>query len=1018
MSRAPFSPASPTADAREPSAPSSRPDAAPGAVPGPGRDPAWVLERAVAPPDAAGWLAEGSLFALADGVLGVRGGVEELEGSGGGAFLSAVYDRTPIDYHERFRGFASTSDTRLPVADGLTVELRLGGALVADGRPLAFARRLDLRTGELVRTTRWPAPGGGAVEVTARRVVYGGGLLALRLELRSLDYAGPVSFTSRLRPGAAGARQGDDPRLGVGQGARLDTTDVGADGAAAWLVQVGRAAGAGAGVAQAHRAEGLILADVDVGPDAAAAVFRGALAPHGVAVLEKVVAYVPFRIDGEGDVAADAVTKARGAALRRAQAGYAAAAATAAAGLADFWSGAALDTPGDADLARALRFNLLHLRRSAPADGRTGLAAKGLTGEGYEGHVFWDAEAFALPVLALTAPELARSELAFRVATLDRARAHARDLGFAAGALHPWRTIGGGESSGYFPGGSAQLHINAAVACAVRLYDRAVGDDAFVLGEAAPMVFETARIWLQAGFHDPRAGGAFRICGVTGPDEYSALVDDDHHTNRMARLHLRYALELAGRAPAAAAAPDAQERARWAAAADAMHLPVDPGLGVHPQDAGFLGRPPWRFDPARRDRPLLLHHHPLTLYRHQVIKQASVVLAHALTEEGSRAQRRRDLAFYEPLTAHDSTLSASSHAVVAADVGEVSQAAGFLRGSVFVDLHDLHGNAAHGLHMASMAGGWQALVWGFAGLRTEAGRPAFLPRTAPELPAYAFGLRWRGARLRVEVDADRTRYALAAEGAALTLAHDGLPLSLAPGETAVRPTPRFGPPAAGPVRALLFDLDGVLTDTARAHFTAWKGLADELDVPFDEADNEALKGVDRRGSLRLILARSTRTFGEDEQEALAARKDARYRALVADLTPDDLLPGARGALERAREAGLPMALASASRNAPALLDRLGIARFFDAVVDPATLARGKPDPEIFLRAAAELGVEPAACLGVEDSRAGVEAIKAAGMAALGVGDPVVLAGSDAVVADLSAVDWSQPLAAAPPESAR
>ena len=583
------------------------------------------------------------------------------------------------------------------------------------------------------------------------------------------------------------------------------------------------------------------------------------------------------------------------------------------------------------------------------------------------------------------------------------------------GALYPWRTIAGDEGSAYFPSGSAQYHINAAIAYAVRLYDRATGDDAFVLGEAAPMVFETARIWLQAGFHDPRMGDAFRICGITGPDEYSALVDDDHYTNRMAQMHLRYAVELAERAPDAACAPDAEERDAWAAAADAMHLPVDPALGVHPQDAGFLDKPRWSFDPGRRDRPLLLHYHPLTLYRHQVIKQASVVLAHAITEEGSRAQRRRDFDYYAPLTAHDSTLSAASHAVVAADIGRMDAAARFLRESVVVDLHDLHGIAgprpAYGLHGGGLAGAGLGIRRSADRARRGRGVPSRLPAANRAGPAR---LRLRHALARRSPAGgggpdDHALRPWRKTAKLWTLTHDGLPLSLRPGEAVECPTPRFGAAPSGPVKALVFDLDGVLTDTAKAHYVAWKALADDLAIPFDEKANEALKGVDRKGSLELILALGSRSFNDAEKAELAARKNAHYQTLIAHFTPDDLLPGGRGALERARAAGLPMALASASRNGPVLLQRLGIARFFDAVIDPASLVRGKPDPEIFAAAAAELDVAPSACLGVEDSRAGIAAIKAAGMAALGVGDPVVLDAADAVVPDLSHVDWMRPL---------
>ncbi|HEV2595013.1 MAG TPA: beta-phosphoglucomutase [Sphingomicrobium sp.] len=968
-------------------------------------DDGWVFARGGPPADDAQWLNEGSLFALADGVLGVRGGIEELQPSGGCVYLNRVYDVTPIQYHEKFIGFPSNSDTRLPVADGSIIELRLGDANVSDGQIVEFSRQLDLRTGELVRFTRWLSSSGATIDVIARRVVFAGGVLALRFEVKSIDYSGPVSLVSRLEPGSAGASQSDDPRHGVGEGDRLETSKVGVEEAEAWLLQRGRAAGVGAAVAQAQRSENLRFQHSGMDGEGAVSIFVGDLQAGGSASLEKVLVYVPFELAGEDE----ALAEARERAATQILVGYHTSAQAAARELAQFWSVAAITIPDDPELTLAMRFNLFHLRRSAPADGRTGLAAKGLTGEGYQGHAFWDSEAFALPVLALTAPELARSDLAFRISGLDRARAHAREMDHQTGALYPWRTIAGDEGSSYFPSGSAQYHINAAIAYGVRIYDRVTGDDAFVRAQAAPMVFETARIWLEAGFHDPRLGGAFRICSVTGPDEYSVLVDDDHYTNRMAQLHLEYALELAERAPQAPGAPDASEKLRWTAAAQAMHLPVDPALGVHPQDWAFLDKPEWTFTPGRRDRPLLLHYHPLTLSRHQVIKQASVVLAHVLTKESSRAQQRRDFDYYEPRTAHDSSLSASPHAIVAARIGQTSKAHEFLRESVFVDLHNLHGNVGHGLHMASMAGGWQALVWGFAGLKLDRGILEFVPRSAPELRAYSFGLTWRGSTLTVEVDPARTRYSLSSSSKPLTLLHDGLPISLGSGQTMEKPTPRFGIRRGGEFKALVFDLDGVLTDTARAHYIAWKALADHLGIPFDEEANEALKGIDRNGSLDLILSLGDRDYDEQERAVLADRKNGHYQQLIADFGPADVLKGAREGLERARSAGLPMALASVSRNAPALLDRLGIAHFFDVVIDPATVSRSKPDPAIFLAAARELGIEPSACLGIEDSRAGIAAIKAAGMTALGVGDPAVLDAADAVVADLSSVDWSLPV---------
>jgi beta-phosphoglucomutase len=203
-------------------------------------------------------------------------------------------------------------------------------------------------------------------------------------------------------------------------------------------------------------------------------------------------------------------------------------------------------------------------------------------------------------------------------------------------------------------------------------------------------------------------------------------------------------------------------------------------------------------------------------------------------------------------------------------------------------------------------------------------------------------------------------------------------------------------------KAVIFDLDGVITDTAHYHYLAWKRLADSVDAPFDEAFNEQLKGVDRMGSLDLILARAPRTYTPEEKRLLSDAKNTHYQELIATMTPDDLLPGALRALEEVRAAGLHIGLASVSRNAFTVLDRLGIRDRFDDVVDAATLVNGKPDPEIFLTAAAHLGVDPGDCLGVEDAAAGVASIKDAGMFAVGVGSPEVLHRADRVIPSMDA----------------
>ncbi|CAM5242650.1 beta-phosphoglucomutase [Rhodanobacter lindaniclasticus] len=969
--------------------------------------------------DPAGFAQDESLFALANGTLGVRGNLEEADSPSQATLLSGVWERTPIEYHERFPGFASHTDTRLPVADATHIRLRLGDTPVRleQGEWLQFERALDLRHGCYRRRLRWRSPQGATLEIEAERLVSlaAPGLLAIRYRVRSLDYHGPITLESSITTGREATGQGDDPRIGARLAGGLSNWAAHADESKAWVGQQTTHSGIRLVCAQRHQAEaGLALHGIDQTTDGVTQTYVGMLAPGQSVGLDKLVAYTfsaPFANDTTAALLAQAdATLAEATAL-----GYPALLERQAQVLAGFWAQADLAIDGDPATEQALRLNLFHLFQSSSRDGHAGTAAKGLTGEGYEGHCFWDAEVFMLPVLATLAPERARAMLAWRHRTLERARAHARELNHPHGALYAWRTIGGDECSAYFPGGSAQYHINAAVAWAIRLYVDASGDQAFLLECGAEMIFETARIWPQIGHFNPRRGGAFCIHEVTGPDEYSALVDNNHYTNRMAQRHLRDAAATADwmalshpadyAALAARIGLGANEPARWRAAAQAMHLPVDAELGIFPQDDGFLDKPrlPAALASTPDHRPLLLRMHPLGIYRHQVCKQADALLALMLAgEQVEVAAKRRNFDYYEAVTVHDSTLSASTFAVLAAEVGYAGKAHRYFLDTLRVDLDDLHGNAAHGLHMAAMAGSWLALTWGYGGLRVHDGLPGLAPRLPAAWRSYRFGLRWRDAHLRVEVDGDGVRYTLTA-GEALTFLHDGTPQRLHAGQSLQLPCAGF--PA--PPKAVVFDLDGVLADTAVLHRAAWQQLADEIGVPLDEIAAARMKGVDRRGSLDILLESAPRPYSEAEKQALAARKNACYVDLIGRLGPQDLLPGARAAVESVRRAGLRTALASASRNAPQLLDRLGIATLFDYVVDAGRIARSKPDPEIFLAAAQGLGLRPRECLGVEDAAAGIAALHAAGMAAVGIGRAQELDQADVLLPDIAAFDISR-----------
>jgi alpha,alpha-trehalose phosphorylase len=390
-------------------------------------------------------------------------------------------------------------------------------------------------------------------------------------------------------------------------------------------------------------------------------------------------------------------------------------------------------------------------------------------------------ETYILPVLTYTAPNAARDALRWRHSTLDLARARASEL-HLGGATFPWRTIRGEECSGYWPAGTAGFHINADIADAVRRYVAVTEDKQFENGPAIEVLVETARLWRSLGHHD--TDGCFRINRVTGPDEYSALVDNNVFTNLMAAHNLQAAAEIATRCPRRAAelGVDAYEIAAWRRAADNVVIPFDAELGVTSQSEGFTRYRPWDFAATRaEDYPLLLHYPYYLLYSSQVVKQADLVFALYLCgDQFDLEQKRRDFAYYEPITVRDSSLSAAIQAIVAAEVGQLDLAYNYFRETAFIDLHDLAGNTVDGLHLASLAGTWLVAVAGFGGLRDVGDVLAFAPRLPPSLSRVCFRVMNRGRRLRVDIGPERVCYELLA-GEPLKLLHEGAPFTLAPG---------------------------------------------------------------------------------------------------------------------------------------------------------------------------------------------------------------------------------------------
>lgn len=967
--------------------------------------------------DAEANLLRETLFALGNGHIGTRGTHDEAwlgvaDATMEGTYVNGFYDTEAIRYPENAYGFARLNEFMLNLPNAKGVEIAIDGERfnLATGVVLAYERSLDFREGILVRSLEWKSPAGKRLRIVSKRLVSlsRSAILAQSVTVTPLDANASVEFSSILNSAVRGAEESFDPRLGSGVSARaLSVVDTLAVPGRSFLVSRTHNSGL------TLRIE--TLADVLCGsaPERTASKEDGVLSQHfrvaakaGEAVtLEKFTAIVTSR-----DVPSSELEASAAGALESARAvGFDGLAAEQSDRLAAFWEKADIEIEGDDALSQGLHFNLYHLFQSIGRDGRTNIAAKGLTGEGYEGHSFWDTEIYVLPVFLRTMPAFARAVLCHRIGYLDKARARARDLGHSRGALYPWRTITGEECSAYFPAGTAQYHINADIAFAIKQYVEATGDVSLLTDGAAELLFETARVW--ADLAHP-VDGSYHIDEVTGPDEYTALVNNNFYTNVMAKTHLAFAAEIAawmGREKAEAFAKlsqkldlSAAEIKHWSDVSDLLRLPYDETRGIHAQDDAFLSRKIWDFAGTPADNyPLLLHYHPLVIYRHQVCKQADVVLALFLRGDlFPKAVKRRDFDYYEAITTHDSSLSTCIHSIIASEVGLHERAYEFFMDTARMDIDNTHGNTFHGVHTAAMGGTWMSLVHGFAGLRARNGELHFAPSLPSRWSRYRFRLVDHGRTLEIAVSAAGVEFRLI-DGDAIRLFHRGEPIDLSTASPLSSvPLPR--PFARKRLKAVVFDLDGVITDTARFHHLAWKRLADTLNIGFDEELAESLKGIDRRMSLQMILDKGGVTLNPAEFDRLADMKNVWYKELIGTMTRDDLLPGALDTLKMVRAAGLKTGLASVSQNAPAILERLGIADMFDTVVDARLLKRGKPDPEIFLKAAAQLGVDANDCLGVEDAVAGVASIKSAGMAALGIGRSSVLTEADTVIPDLDA----------------
>lgn len=734
----------------------------------------WIIQSNQ--PDQASLFQEESLYFTGNGYLGVRGNFEENDsltntsGTIRGTYLNAFHDITGIAYGEKLNAFPETQQKLVNVMDAQTVLIYFGEEgckerfALDEGEIVEYRRILHMDKGYAERYVHWRSPQGKEVKLCFKRIVSfrDKELFVQEISLEPVNYFGPVTVVSVLRGDVSNFADPNDPRVGSDHVKLLRVTTAQAEGSMAGIETETLRSKLRAACVSTCRVNQGARQHITRTDERIETVLAFELREK--VVLTKVNIFTDSLRHGEAPLQAayELSRKLSGLSFQEVAEGQRSY-------LDEFWRQADVRIGGDPALQEGIRFNLFHLLQSAGRDRHSNIAAKGLSGEGYEGHYFWDTEIYMLPVFLMTNPERAKSLLLYRYSILDGARARAREMGHGQGALFPWRTISGGECSSYFPAGTAQYHISADIAYSFVQYYLVTGDFEFIERYGAELLVETARLWIDTGhYHD----GKFKIDAVTGPDEYTAIVNNNYYTNVMAKYNLKWAArmmaEIKERAPEAFAGLAVtiglkeDEIDEWLKAAEQMYLPYDSALHINPQDDAFLQKGIWDFDGTPADHyPLLLHYHPLTLYRYQVCKQADTVLAHFLLEdEQDESVIRASYHYYEKITTHDSSLSSCVFSIMAAKIGELDKAYDYFIETARLDLDNTHGNTKDGLHMANMGGTWMAIVFGFAGLRIKDSGLSLAPVLPKQWDSYSFTILYLGRRLSISVDQNEPKVTL------------------------------------------------------------------------------------------------------------------------------------------------------------------------------------------------------------------------------------------------------------------
>lgn len=745
-----------------------------------------------------------TIFALGNGYMGMRGNFEEgYSGPDGtslkGTYINGFYEIYDIVYPEGGYGFAKIGQTMLNIADSKIIELYVEGEKfdLLKGKIHFYERVLDMKRGCVERRIKWESPSGKVVNIRIKRIVslQRQHLAAISFSVEPVNFAGNVKFVSAIDGNVSNITESQDMRVGSNLSGRvLQTIGRGTNGLDGWISQKTQKSHLSYTCAMRNEFIGTEEYEVltSTKEDRVEVTVAFQAENSRVYVLNKFISYYTSKDCDESQTMELALEE-----VRRAQEdGFCKIEKEQEEFLQSFWQDADVVIEGDKALQQGIRFNMFHLLQSVGRDGKTNIAAKGLTGEGYEGHYFWDSDIYVLPFFLYTRPEIAKALMMHRYNLLDAARNRAKELGHK-GALYPWRTIDGPECSAYFPAGTAQYHINADIVYALKRYVEATNDLDFLYDYGCEIVFETARFWQDLGAYIPLKGNKFCINTVTGPDEYTALVDNNAYTNYMAKMNLEYAYEVANKMKrevpekyqkvASKLNLEDEEIASWKRIAGDMYLPYSEELDIIPQDDSFLYKQRITVDEIPESQfPLLLHWHYLNIYRYQLCKQPDVLLLMFLQREKFTVEQlKKNFDYYEPITTHDSSLSPAIFSILANEIGYADKAYEYFMMTARMDLDDYNGNVKDGIHTAAMAGTWSAVVNGFGGMRIYTDELHFTPRLPKGWKMLSFNVKYKGRKINVKLTHEESVFTLL-EGEPIEIFYFDRRVLIKPGENVLK----------------------------------------------------------------------------------------------------------------------------------------------------------------------------------------------------------------------------------------